>query len=79
MLGEEMNTRMGEILKTPFNQTCADCPSKRPLWVSFLVSPIEEDKQVGVLICQECAQYHLFELGKKRTMIKYLKMAHECK
>jgi hypothetical protein len=64
---------------TPGNQRCADCPAKRPLWVSFLTSPVEHDKQVGVFCCQDCILHHHSVLGEKRTLIKYLKMAHECK
>lgn len=75
----EMNKRMSAIMQVSGNQICADCPNKRPLWASFIVSPIEEDKHVGVFVCSTCVQYHHFELGEKRTMIKYLKMAHECK
>ena len=75
----DMNLRMTAVLQHKGNQICADCPARRPLWASFLVSPIEEDKQFGVFCCASCAQHHHFELGEKRTMIKYLKMAHECK
>lgn len=76
---QDMNLRMTALLQQKGNQRCADCPERRPLWASFLVSPIEEDKQFGVFVCASCAQHHHFELGEKRTMIKYLKMAHECK
>ena len=79
MPSPEMNRRMAAVLHTPGNEVCADCPAKRPLWASFLVSPVEEDRSIGILCCSNCAQHHHFELGEKRTVIKYLKMAHECK
>lgn len=75
----DMNMRMTALLQQKGNQRCADCPARRPLWASFLVSPLEEGKRFGVFCCSSCAQHHHFELGDKRTMIKYLKMAHECK
>jgi Putative GTPase activating protein for Arf len=73
----EMNARMSAVLTTKGNEVCADCPAKRPLWVSFLSGRVENDRKLGVLICTECAQHHHFELGK-RCFIKYLKMVHEC-
>ncbi|CAB9502167.1 expressed unknown protein [Seminavis robusta] len=73
----EMNKRMGMVLKTEGNGVCADCPAKRPLWVSFLAGNMDKSRKLAVLCCPKCAQYHHFELGKKRTLIKYLKMAHE--
>ena len=74
----EMNKRMTAVLYTVGNEVCADCPARRPLWVSMLVNPVEEGRRLGVLCCAECAQHHHFELGEKRTMIKYIKMVHEC-
>lgn len=78
----EMKRRMEVILKTPSNQVCADCPAKRPLWVSFILSAStgvsDNQSLLGVLCCASCAQHHYFELGEKRCHIKYIKMAHEC-
>jgi len=73
----EMNQRMMVVLKEPGNQVCAECPAKRPLWGSFLAISSNSDKSLGVLCCSSCAIHHHFELGEKRCMIKYLKMAHE--
>lgn len=78
MPSAEMNKRMTAVLYTKGNEVCADCPARRPLWASLLVNPVEDDRKIGVLCCAECAQHHHFELGEKRTMIKYLKMVHEC-
>lgn len=75
----EMNQRMGVVLKAEGNDVCADCPATRPLWVSFLAGRVEKERKMGILCCTKCAQYHHFELGSKRCLIKYLKMAHECK
>ena len=75
----EMNQRMGAVLKAEGNDVCADCPANRPLWVSFLAGRVEKERKMGILCCTKCAQYHHFELGSKRCLIKYLKMAHECK
>ena len=72
-----MNRRMAAVLLTPGNDVCADCPAKRPVWVSFLVSPVEEDRPMAVLCCATCARHHHFELGEKRAHIKCLKMSHE--
>ena len=74
----EMNKRMSILLADPGNQTCADCPARRPLWVSFFAtSRAGGSKHVGVFVCSSCAQHHHFELGEKRCRIKYLKMVHE--
>ncbi|CAB9509220.1 expressed unknown protein [Seminavis robusta] len=73
----EMGRRMNSILMCPANMVCADCPSLRPQWVSFLYARVQVDKTLAVLCCDSCVQHHYFELGKKRCMIKSLKMVHE--
>jgi Putative GTPase activating protein for Arf len=77
MPSADMNKRMAAVLLMPGNNRCSDCPAKHPLWASFLLSPYEDDRSLGVLCCTKCAQHHHFELGEKRTHIKCLKMAHE--
>ncbi|CAB9509222.1 Stromal membrane-associated protein 2 [Seminavis robusta] len=74
----EMNERMKSLMLQPANRLCADCPSPRPLWASFLYSPVDKEESVmAVFVCSQCAQHHHFKLGSKRCLIKYLKMAHE--
>jgi Putative GTPase activating protein for Arf len=74
----EMNKLMDLVLSQPENQVCADCPDKKPLWVSYLSTlPNGGPKRMGVLVCANCARRHHFELGDKRCHIHYLKMVHE--
>ncbi|CAB9502728.1 expressed unknown protein [Seminavis robusta] len=108
-----MGLRLEEVLSNKGNKTCADCPTKKPLWASYLRSRKQGDGDgdlddssvrstssrrtttsasssgnnemkgvdiegtLAVLVCNDCAQHHHFELGKKRCMIKYLKYSHE--
>jgi len=76
-ISPEMKKRMGKTLKAKGNAVCADCPAKRPLWVSFLAGEGGNERKLGVMVCTKCAQFHYFELGAKRCLIKNLKMAHE--
>ena len=82
---ELVKLRLDEILDSKGNKYCADCPAKKPLWASFLLSDEESigdvdiSGKLAVLVCTECAQHHLFELGEKRCHIKYLKYSHELK
>ncbi|CAB9509605.1 ArfGAP with dual PH domains [Seminavis robusta] len=82
--------RRKQISSTRGNDVCADCPSTKPLWVSFLKSTVPtkdgdggsasggtKEIFVAVLVCPQCAQHHHFELGTKRCRIKNFKMQHE--
>ncbi|CAB9506454.1 Stromal membrane-associated protein 2 [Seminavis robusta] len=66
---------MKHISRQPGNQTCADCPAKRPLWASFLFR--DDGQKMAVLCCSQCIQHHNFELGDQQCKIKYSKMIHE--
>lgn len=59
----EMNQRMGAVLKAKGNDVCADCPAKRPLWVSFLAGRVEKERKMGVMVCTKCAQVRASEKG----------------
>ncbi|CAB9506452.1 expressed unknown protein [Seminavis robusta] len=68
--------RMKQICKMKGNQTCADCPSKRPLGVSFL-SRDKNKKMAAVLCCSQCIRHHKLGLGNQTRKIQYSRMIQE--
>ena len=54
MLGEKNQEKLFSIiLKREENQTCADCPTKAPTWVSL---------DFGVFVCMNCSGNAIFSL-----------------
>jgi len=78
------NKRVAKIQKLEGNGLCADCPTEKPLWVSFLKdgggdtpANLKVEGALCVVICDNCAPHHHLELGKEFCSLKYLKYAHE--
>ena len=58
---EDLKLRLARIAKQSCNRTCADCPEKRPTWVS-LIKPQQNfalgSTSLVCFVCLECAGLH---------------------
>jgi hypothetical protein len=57
----ELKKRLARILRVSSNKICADCPEKRPTWISF-IKPQQNlalgSKVLASFVCLECAGLH---------------------
>eukprot|EP00537_Pseudo-nitzschia_pungens_P018979 CAMPEP_0172402176 /NCGR_PEP_ID=MMETSP1061-20121228/53609_1 /TAXON_ID=37318 /ORGANISM="Pseudo-nitzschia pungens, Strain cf. pungens" /LENGTH=747 /DNA_ID=CAMNT_0013136079 /DNA_START=196 /DNA_END=2439 /DNA_ORIENTATION=- len=57
----ELKKRLARILRVRDNKTCADCPEKRPTWISY-IQPQQSfalgSKVLASFICTKCAGMH---------------------
>lgn len=57
----DLKKRLARVLRVPSNKTCADCPEKRPTWISF-IKPQQKfalgSKVLASFVCLECAALH---------------------
>jgi Putative GTPase activating protein for Arf len=81
--GEEevVSSRLKAVLQQSGNGHCADCSSHHPHWASFLNTStsgqqLRDRYLLGVLLCDNCALYHVNVLGEKRCQIKHLSATH---
>mmetsp|Transcript_17197 Transcript_17197/g.39736 ORF Transcript_17197/g.39736 Transcript_17197/m.39736 type:complete len:772 (+) Transcript_17197:167-2482(+) len=57
----ELKKRLARILRVSGNKVCADCPEKRPTWISF-IKPQQNfalgSKTLASFVCLDCAGLH---------------------
>jgi len=68
----KLKKRLARLLRSPDNKVCADCPKKRPAWISF-IRPQQSfalgSKLLACFVCSECAGKHK-ELGSHICYIR---------
>jgi len=68
----ELKKRLARILRVPANKICADCPEKRPTWISF-IKPQQNfalgSKVLASFVCLECAGLHR-KLGTQVCVVR---------